>query len=456
MMYPIGARSAPRDRELASTPTGATLVAPTMSDPTTDTAPEPGTILELRTERLAFGGATIARHQGMAVFVPFAAPDELVRVEVTEVQKSFLRAKLVEIVEPGPDRVEPKCRHFGECGGCNYQHVSYEAQVRAKQEFVRDALTRIGRFDWPEEVTVHHAEPWSYRSRTQLKLKATSGRRPDGSEGRLRRHERQPQQDDGAPTPKVPVIGFHRAHSHSVLDLEECPVLAPDLWHGVGKVRQALTGLPRKEWPYQVEGSCGVDGASWSPDMPGMRKDLVEHEVLGFRYLIEPDSFFQGNRHLVHKLVECGIGDERGGLAFDLYAGVGLFSMPLSQRFERVVSVEDERRAATLGRVNAKMNRCNNVHYLRKTTEQFLASNKEKPELVLMDPPRLGAKPAIPMLLELGAERIHYVSCDPQTLARDLRSFVDGGYELLSVEAVDMFPQTYHVECVARLRRKHA
>jgi len=233
-------------------------------------------------------------------------------------------------------------------------------------------------------------------------------------------------------------------------------VLAPDLWEGVGEVRRALTGVKRKELPYQIEGSCGVDGASRSPDMPGMRKDLVEHEVLGFRYLIEPDSFFQGNRHLVQKLVECGIGDEQGGLAFDLYAGVGLFSMPLSRRFERVVSVEDERRAATLGRVNAKMNRCNNVHYLRKTTEQFLAANKEKPELVLMDPPRLGAKPAIPMLLELGAERLHYVSCDPQTMARDLRSFVDGGYELLSVEAVDMFPQTYHVECVARLRRKDA
>jgi len=416
-------------------------------------APRPGATIELRTEGLTFGGASIARHQGMAVFIPFAAPGELVRAEVLETQKNFLRAKVVEVLEPGPDRVDPKCRHFGECGGCNYQHVAYEAQVRAKASFVHDALTRIGKFDWPDPIVVHHGDPWQYRSRTQLKLKATSGERSDGSRGRLRRNERKAD-DDQQPAPKVPVIGFHRAHSHSVIDLEECPVLAPDLWDGVGEVRAALTGLKRKQLPYQVEGSCGVDGASWSPDMPGMRKDLVEHEVLGFRYLIEPDSFFQGNRHLVGKLVECGLGDERGGLAFDLYAGVGLFSMPLSRRFERVISVEDERRATTLGRVNAKMNRCDNVHYLRKTTEQFLAANKERPELVMMDPPRLGAKPAIPMLLELGAERVHYVSCDPQTLARDLRAFVDGGYELMSVEAVDMFPQTYHVECVARLRKK--
>ena len=137
-----------------------------MSEPTPASAPEPGAVLELRTERLAFGGACIARYQGMAVFVAFAAPDELVRVEVTEAQKNFLRAKVLEVLEPGPDRVEPSCRHFGECGGCNYQHVSYEAQVRAKAEFVHDALTRIGGFDWPEPVTVHHAEPWGYRSRT--------------------------------------------------------------------------------------------------------------------------------------------------------------------------------------------------------------------------------------------------------------------------------------------------
>lgn len=431
----------------------------------------PGQILDLRTEQLAYGGTAIARHEGRAVFVAFAAPDERVRAEVTAVEKNFLRARTVEVVDPGPDRVEPRCRHFGECGGCNYQHVSYDAQVRAKAAFVRDALVRIGRFsDREHDVVVHHAEPWHYRSRTQLKLTATSGMRSDGREGRLRKKERRRARHEQAAAeqeaitrgalPKRPALGFHRAMTHSVLDLEECPVLAPELAQDLDQLRDAVAGLPRKQWPYQIEGSCGIDGASWAPDLPGMRKDLVEHEVLGFRYLIEPESFFQGNRHLVQKLVEGGIGEERGGLAFDLYAGVGLFTLPLSRRFERVVSVEDERRAATLGRVNVKTNGCDNVHYVRKTTEQFLRSNKETPDLVLMDPPRLGAKPALPMLLELGAARIVYVSCDPQTLARDLRTLVDGAggvaYELESVEAFDMFPQTYHVECVARLRRRHA
>jgi 23S rRNA (uracil1939-C5)-methyltransferase len=434
-----------------------------MSDTTTELTP--GQILELRTERLAFGGAAIARHEGRAVFVAYAAPNELVRAEITEVEKTFARAKVLEVLEASPDRIEPRCQHFGECGGCNYQHVTYEAQIAAKSEFVFDALTRIGKFDWPEKIVVHHAEPWNYRSRTQLKLKATAGTRPDGTRKRIDKRDRkrnakaQAEADlleEAKNGPQPPVVGYHYASSNQVLDIQQCPVLAPELEQGIEKIRTAITGMPRREWPYQIEGSCGHDGASYSPDLPGMRKDLVEHEVLGFRYLIEPESFFQGNRHLVHRLVEVAIDNEQGGLAFDLYAGVGLFSLPLSKRFERVISVEDERRACTLGRVNVKTNQCNNVHYLRRTTEQFLQSNKERPDLVVMDPPRLGAKPAIPMLLKLAAKRIVYVSCDPQTLARDLRSLVDGGYELESVEALDMFPQTYHVEAIAKLRLKDA
>lgn len=414
--------------------------------------PALGTRLDLTIERLGFGGSAIARHDKLAVFVPFAAPGDRVRAEVVEHGKNFVRARIVELLAPGPDRVEPRCRHFGECGGCQFQHVDYAAQVAAKGEFVRDALVRTGGFAWPQPMVVHASEPWGYRVRTQLKLKATSGVRSDGSHGRLRRRERPkpaPTANDDAP----PVLGFHRAFTHETLDVEQCPVLAPPLEAGLAAVRTALAQMPRRDWPYQIDGACGSDGAvSWAPDLPGLRKDLVEHEVAGFRYLIEPESFFQGNRHLVGDLVAGAIGDERGELAFDLYAGVGLFSLPLSRRFARVVAVEDERRAATLGRVNVKTNGCANVSYLRATTEQFLRGNRERPDLVLMDPPRLGAKPALPLLLQLRARRLVYVSCDPQTLARDLRQLVDGGYVLEQVEAYDMFPQTFHVEAIARLR----
>jgi 23S rRNA (uracil1939-C5)-methyltransferase len=423
------------------------------------TLPTLGQQLEVTAERLGFGGFAIARHDGLAVFVPFAAPGDRLRVEITEVQKNFVRARIVELLTPGPGRVTPRCRHFGECGGCQFQHVDQATQVAAKAEFLRDALVRTAGFEWPQPVVVHHAEPWGYRARTQLKVYSTSGERPDGSHGRMPKRQRRAQRaaaiheatGNGEPDP-APELGFHRAFTHDVLDIEQCPVLAPELEQGLPAVRAAIAELPMAEWPYQVDGACGSGIASWSPDLPGLRKDLVEHRVGAFRYLIEPESFFQGNRHLVQRLVEGAIGDERGGLAFDLYAGVGLFTMPLSKRFARVVSVEDERRAATLGRVNVKSNGCDNVSYLRSTTEQFLRSNKERPDLVLMDPPRQGAKPALALLLKLRPQRLVYVSCDPQTLARDLRQLVDGGYTVEQVEGYDMFPQTFHVEAVARLR----
>ncbi len=417
--------------------------------------PAIGQRLEVTVERLAFGGFAIARHEGLAVFVPFGAPGDRLSVEVYEVEKSFVRARIVEVQGPGPSRVAPRCVHFGECGGCQFQHVDYATQVAAKGEFVRDALVRTGGFDWPDPVVVHHAEPWGYRARTQLKLLATSGTRHDGRIGRLGKKQRRELHAAEAAIAtaesKAPVLGFHRAFTHDTLDVTMCPVLAPELESGLPTVRAAVAAMQPRDWPYQIDGSCGTGGASWSPDLPGLRKDLVQHDVQGFRYLIEPDSFFQGNRHLVGELVRGAIGDERGDLAFDLYAGVGLFSLPLSRRFGRVLAVEDERRACTLGRVNVKTNGCDNVTWLRATTEQFLRDNRERPDLVLMDPPRLGAKPALKPLLRLAAKRLVYVSCDPQTLARDLRQLVDGGYELERVEAYDMFPQTFHVEAIARL-----
>jgi 23S rRNA (uracil1939-C5)-methyltransferase len=381
-----------------------------------------GNTLEVTAERLAFGGFCVARHEGLVLFVPFAAPGDRLKVEVTELDKRHAKASILEILEPSPSRREPRCRHFTSCGGCQFQHVTYDAQVAAKQEFVRDALVRIGGFDWPEPVVVHAAGEWGYRARTQLKV-----------------HRRE--------------VGFHRPFSKEVLPIEECPVLAEPLEKSLPAIRAALEALPPKQRVHQVEGACGVDGAAWAPDLPGMRKDLVEHKVLGFSYFVEPEGFFQGNCLLVEDLVRGAIAGLEGANAFDLYAGVGLFTLPLSRSFERLTAVEDERRAATLGRVNVKRNGCDNVVYLRQTTEQFLQSNRERPDVVLMDPPRLGAARAIPALLELMAEQLVYVSCDPNTLARDLRTLSDGGYEVESVEGYDMFPQTYHVECVARLRR---
>ncbi len=379
-----------------------------------------GQILEVTAERLAFGGAAIARHDGLTLFVPFAAPGDQLRVEITELDKRHGKARIVEVLRAGPHRRAPRCRHYQDCGGCHLQHLDYQEQVRQKAAFVRDALVRTGGFDWPGAVRMHTADEWGYRSRTQLKV-----------------HDRQ--------------VGFHRMASNEIVEIEECPVMAPGLAAALPTLRTALAAMPDRRHVHQLEGACGHDGSAWAPDLPGMRKDLVEHRVLDFRYFVEPESFFQGNRLLVDALVRHATAGARGGLAFDLYAGVGLFSLPLSRRFERVVAVEDERRAATLGRVNCKQNGCDNVHFHRQTTEQFLRANRERPEFVLIDPPRQGAKPAIAQLLQLLPRQLVYVSCDPNTMARDLRALCDGGFAITSVESFDMFPQTYHVESVAHL-----
>ena len=380
-----------------------------------------GQVLEVTAEKLAFGGSAIARHEGAVLFVPFAAPGDHLRVVVTEADKRFYRATIQQVLQPSPHRREPKCSLFGKCGGCQFQHVTYEEQVRQKAEIVRDAIVRIGGFDWQQPIRVHTGEEWGYRSRTQLKC------------------------EPGA-------LGFNRPETKTVIDVPTCPVLAPALNEALPQVRAAIATLGDDQLPYQVEGSCGANGALFSPDLPGMKKDLVEHRVCGFSYLIEPDSFFQGNRFLVDSLVQGAVAGEQGKLCYDLYAGIGLFSLPLAKAFGEVVAVEDERRAVLLGRVACHRNDVRNVGYVRDSVEGFLRAKRAVPDLVLMDPPRLGAKPAIPGLLQLRAPRIVYVSCDPNTLARDLKELCAGGYLLESVEAWDMFPQTHHVECVARLR----
>lgn len=386
---------------------------------------EVGSLVEGTALRLVFGGSAVLDHDGVEILVPFAAPGDRVRCEVTSVDDERHEARIVELLEPSPHRREARCKHYGDCGGCQLQHVDYDEQVRQKAMHVRDALVRFGGFDWPDPVEVRTAQEWGYRARTQLKIE----------KGRL---------------------GFHTPRKNGVVEIEECPIMVPALAEALPHLRHSLRRVPRGQRVHQIEGAVGVGDACWSPNLPGIRKDLVEHRVLGHRYFVEPDSFFQANTWLVEALVEHATEGVEGELAYDLYAGVGLFTLPLSRHFAKVIAVEDERRAATLGRVNVKLNDCSNVHYYRQTTEQFLEQTRkqdpQQPDLVLIDPPRVGAGRAMKRLLELRAARMVYVSCDPNTLARDLRQLSDGGYEIESVTAFDMFPQTFHIESVSKLR----
>lgn len=389
--------------------------------------PDKGSRLEVVIERLAFGGTGVARHEALGerpLHVSFAAPGDRLLVELTKLRDDACFAKIVEVLEASSVRRDPRCRHFGVCGGCQLQHVSYEEQLATKRRFVRDALDRHGLAS-VTDVGLEHADEWGYRSRTQLKI--------DNDK-----------------------LGFHEFDKRAVVEIEECPIMHPALTDKLPELRAALARVPKGKRIHQIEGVAGHGEPSFAPNLPGLRKDIAEHRVAGMRYFLEPEGFFQANTLLLDRMVEHALEAAQGELAFDLYAGVGLFALPLSKRFDRVVAVEDERRATTLARVNVKLNACDNVHYFRQTTEDFLANDWQyrgrTPDFVTIDPPRVGASRAIPGLLRLRAPRLVYVPCDPNTLAEDLRTLKDGGYAIESVTIFDMFPQTYHVESIAKLR----
>ena len=384
-------------------------------------------IIEARIEKLVFGGDGLARVDGRAVFIPYTAPGDLVRARITESKKRFARAELVELLEPGPDRREPPCPYFGPCGGCQLQHVTYETQVQAKGGFVRDALERIGRLDVPGEIPIHTApgSEFGYRIRATAHVVHTS---------------------------RETLFGYFGARSHRVVDIASCPLLVEELDAAWQRARAAREGLLRLR---HVDLAAGDEGAAAEPPIATVGGAALTTRVGDVTYTFSPADFFQANRPLLGDLVSTATAGESGALAVDLYAGVGLFAIPLSRAFERVVAVEGFAQAADFARANASANGAENVEVLDEPVEAWLERSADEPgaiDLVLLDPPRagLGEAPAR-RLAALAPSRIVYVSCDPTTLARDLRVLADGGYRLESVEAFDLFPQTFHVETVARL-----
>jgi len=398
-----------------------------------ETLPRIGDTIDVITERLAYGGDAIARHDGLAIFVPYAAPGERLRVRITERKKNFARGVIDRILDPSPSRRAPLCQYFGDCGGCQLQHISYEAQLESKVGFVRDALERIGRIDWSHEIEIRHAAEFGYRSRTQVKIDRRAGR-----------------------------VGFNRAASNAVCDVTSCPILVPELDEALRSLWVSLGHEPREDQRLpnrlQIEMAAGESGVSFEPSLGGLPAGALKRTVKGAVYNFSPSTFFQGNPGLLDELVDVAVGDASGDLAIDLYAGVGLFTIQLARCFSRVIGVEADTGAADFARENISANQNANIEFYNSKTEvwlkSFVQTKAPPPDLVLLDPPRTGAAEAITHIVRLNPARITYVSCDPTTLARDLRALLDSGYELSRITAIDLFPQTYHVETVAALVRQ--
>lgn len=429
--------------------------------------------LRLSIEKLVYGGDGLAHADGNTVFVPYVLPGEEVRAATKSKQKKLLWADLLEVTSPAKERTTPKCPHFQKCGGCHYQHIPAAEQLRLKKAILRETLSRLGGVSWDGGIVEHWAEPYAYRNRAQWAVR------------------------DGMPR----ALGYFLPESSVILPIDECPVLSPllaqtfvklqdmtrsaSLPAGVQEIEafadssdkkialniafdkfpkpaEELTSVFRNALP-QMESLLLLDQKKNKFELSG--PGYLIQEAGGYQYRVSHLSFFQVNRFLIEDLLKTVVADAQGGVALDLYAGVGFFTLPLARTFSKVASVDANLAATRDLLTNAEAAKVTVVSH-NEHVEEFLKKTDEKPTFVMLDPPRagLGAQ-AAKDLAELGASEIVYLSCDPSTLARDLAVLINSPrkpkeivspnncYEITEMHLFDLFPQTFHIETLVRLRR---
>ena len=380
---------------------------------------------EVEIERLLPGGVGLAHTEGLTLFVSLAAPGDVLRVKVDRVQGTVGFASIIEILKPSPVRIEPPCPYFGRCGGCDFQQLTYEAQLQAKVEMIRDCLHRIAKLETPEEIPITpSADQWRYRARATWQVAA---------------QER--------------LLGYFERGSNRVCDVEYCAVLTPQMETTFELVHKEVASRDMRQLRH-VDVVEGDEGVSVAPSIAGFNARTLSRRIGDETYSFSADTFFQVNHQMLEPLMAAALGDATGQFAIDLYCGVGLFTLPLARRFARVTGVEGQPRAVEFARRNVERAKLENVEIANLGVADWVKHSLpfEPLDFLLLDPPRVGCENAvITGILGLRPRRIAYVSCDPATLARDLKKFIAAGYSLDSVAAFDMFPQTHHVETVARL-----
>lgn len=372
-----------------------------------------GDKINLTIHDLAFGGEGVGRIEEFVVFVPFVITGETVEVEITELKKNFARAKLLRVITPSPERVAPECKYFTHCGGCQYQHIDYAAQLGFKHKQISDLFERVGKIARTVVAPVLPCPaPYGYRNRIMVRS-----------------------QWNGAA--KKLVVGFIGVNNKYVEEIEECKIAEPVLNEQIKEVRA-------------------------NPPPKGGIKVVLR--VQPENWEVPRDSFFQNNFFLLPKLVETVKEFLQAGGSrhlIDLYCGVGFFGIEAAGVVDSFVGVEYDRLAIAAARKNAASREINNGEFVAAKVEVILPELLQKfsaeKTAVILDPPRKGCWPeTLALLRETKPAQIIYVSCHPATMARDLNILcADGVFELARVQPLDMFPQTQHVECVADLRRRN-
>lgn len=382
---------------------------------------------ELKIERIVPKGLGIGFAEKMTFFVPLTAAGDVVKVKINQKKGKIAFAEVVEVLKPSFERVEPPCEYFGKCGGCDFQQMNYQAQLSAKKAIIKDCLSRIGKINYEKEIAmIGSPKPFGYRARAAWHLDTRSKR-----------------------------IGYFKRNSHEIIDVKECPILTPDLQKTLTELRENVEW--ESFWANRVEiEAANSDGkvSIYSDELVEPTEEIV-FSAFGEQYLYSASCFFQGNSFLINALIEKAVGDISGKNALDLYCGVGLFTLPLARKFEKVVGVEGNLKAIEYAQKNIENARIENAEVFAEAVGDWLNENPERLEyidFVLLDPPRTGAeKEIIEHILKMKPERISYVSCEPSVLARDLRMLIDGGYAIETVTGVDLFPQTHHVETIVTL-----
>ena len=424
---------------------------------------EPAPVRLVDIEKPIYGGNFLAHNEGKAIFVPLVLPGEQARVRVVDEKRGYATAEIQELHVAAPERVLPACRHFGACGGCQYQHADYDAQLRIKQDVLRETLVRGG-VEPPADIAVLAGQPWGYRNRIRLAFDELGN------------------------------SGYRGRGSHAVVPIGECPISAPLLVRATlaagDVVRQSAPALRpteialfcdadetallitiftaspaklrfddvaatlRQRIPELAGAELAVEGRTSDPPRTIARwgATALSYRAAGTDYRVDHGAFFQVNRWLVDGLVDRVVAGQRGRLAWDLFAGVGLFARKLAAGFERVIAVESAPAATGALEANLKGTTGTSVH---ASTLDFLRRNRtgERPDLIVVDPPRTGLGADITaLLIQVATPLLVYVSCDPATLARDLKMLLAAGYSIESITLADLFPQTFHIETVVRLR----
>ncbi|UCH81024.1 MAG: 23S rRNA (uracil(1939)-C(5))-methyltransferase RlmD [Nitrospiraceae bacterium] len=408
--------------------------------------------LTLTIKRPAYGDFSISRHKGKIVLVKGVfLPGECVEAIIVKEHKDYISASVKELIESAPERTRPECEYYGNCGGCHLQHIPYDLQVQLKGDILSDCLRRIGKIDIELSYPLLPGSPWNYRLRGHYKV--------SGSQ-----------------------IGFYRGRTHEVVNISACPLMIPEVNSHYQKAGEIIRLNNMIKEFHIIQGDSAVamvklsSGHETPPHLEQLAVRFIEEgfsgillinehgeqfgygrtystlELAGLSYAVSPSCFFQGNWMLNVKLVDH-IKNTLSPLAdkdiLDLYAGSGNFSLPLAEAV-RIVAIEDNTSAIEIGKQSAAMNEIGNISFIKSAAEDYITDDHF--DIVVMDPPRSGLKDNVTdNILTMMPERIVYVSCNPTTLARDLKK-LGKKYRIESVRLVDFFPHTYHIESLAFLR----